>query len=265
MIMHNRSHSLYLIPLLGLFFLLLLSLPCKAQKGWRFNPVAGFKVKSQSYFERNNISSFKIYSSDSVWVGGVSFNENYLIDTLVSLDTLITFFYDSIDNCVLEAKHYPVSLPHQTRGTHFVQKENCYRYMSVFLDSFVVKTFRVGSLINNQNEVINEKYHREKFIDPATGKKVKPLRKKLPTNYEPDRLYYTNRYRMDVRDSVWIDEGITPEEQFILPAFITKNLPPENVPFPFQKHMHVAFNKDGFISKIWFDEEEQYRIGYRFF
>lgn len=237
-----------------------------AQQGWSFDKPNVFNITDTADFLKQNIQKFQISDSNEVLVA-LRFDSTRILKGIKLENKTYNFKHDS-NGIVMRTL---VKSYYSKQCKDLYQKETKSRKIQndTLLQTFTLS--KVGRFINQTNKELNDLYQGQKYLHPETGKKVKPLKKKLKVNYL-DTSWYEVRTEINIstKDTSLVEVRFSEKgEAFELPKF----LQPKDSVIAMDSinermyHKRVFFNSDGKVDHFYFTDEpnKMYFIKYQYY
>jgi len=157
-----------------------------AQKGWQYDKLSGFKILDTTSILKDQQLSMAIKNGFEEVVAYYQFNENKKLVSFFNADTAYFVEYDSL---------FKVKKLTKVNGDFSSKHPNIFgdsiTFITVDKDTNIVvkKSFFSGKSLAIHNDSLNKAYHRVKYDDQATGEVLIPLKKKLKTKFEQEKIY----------------------------------------------------------------------------
>jgi hypothetical protein len=237
-----------------------------AQQGWNFDKPNVFSITDTTYFGKQNIQMFQISDSNEILVA-LNFDSTQTLKEIKLENKTFNFKHDSNGTVTMTL----IKSDYSNQCKELYQKETKTRKVqndTLLLTSTLSK---VGRFINQTNKELNDLYQGQKYLHPKTGKKVKPLKKKLKVNYL-DTNWYEVRTQINIstKDTSLVEIKFSEKgEAFELPKF----LQPKDSVIAMDSinermyHKRVFFNLDGRVDHFYFTDEpnKMYFIKYQYY
>ena len=181
---------------LSLFLMLfLLGFGATAQKGWQYDKISGFEIKDTVAILKEGTKSLAVINGNNKTVGYLKFDKNLQLQSIFNLDTSYFFEKDSLLGIKKLTKVY---------GAFADKFPNIYGDSTLFYPTkndtqiIITKKFFSGKSLNLHNDSLNKAYHRVKYDDSQTGEVLIPLKKKLKTNFEDEKIYIVKQSKTTI-------------------------------------------------------------------
>lgn len=231
-----------------------------AQKGWQYDKLSGFEITDTLAILKNGTKSLAVNNGNNKTVAYVLFDNEQKLKALFNLDTAYFFDLDTVTNVKKITRVF---------GSFDTKFPNIYGD-STFIyptqnDTQIVikKTFFSGKSLNIHNDSLNKAYHRVKYDDTQTGEVLIPLKKKLKTKFESEKIYMVKQTKTTIikgkkGKTISTDKYPLKRGYFEKPTYMVSpkaaDLEEANQTNRLY-HKRVVFDKAGNITQFYFTDD----------